>query len=71
MAADIRITKADNKFHCKEFVDTEVKGIQMNAKGQVKANGISEVTSEITRFKQNGSLETPELVEDNLTRIGQ
>jgi len=68
MAADIRITKADNKFHCKEFIDAEVKGIQMNAKGQVKANGINETVSEITRFKSDGSLETPEIVEDNLTK---
>lgn len=68
MAADIRITKADNKFHCKEFLDADVKGIQMNAEGQVKANGINEVVSDITRFKSTGALETPELIEDNLTR---
>lgn len=70
MAADIRITKADNKFHCKEFIDAEVNGIQMNAEGQVKANGINEIASKITRFRSTGALETPELIEDNLTRLG-
>lgn len=35
--AKIKITAADNKFHCTKFVDANVTGIQMKADGTVTA----------------------------------
>lgn len=65
MVAKIRITGADNKFHCAEFIDGAVTSLKMNASGKVTANGISEVDGN-TKFVKGGGLQTPELVEEGV-----
>lgn len=65
MAAKIRITNADNKFHCGEFIDSDVTSLKMNASGTVTANGISEMDGN-TKFVKGGGLQTPELVEEGV-----